>query len=112
MHFAFVEDQQLLRSTTRKFIESRHPIAATRSHIEDDSTLDRDIWREGAALGWTAMLIPEEHEGGSITAQPVVDLVSLAEELGRQLSVSARRTSSQTSSRGPGRGATQGTCLR
>jgi alkylation response protein AidB-like acyl-CoA dehydrogenase len=85
VHFAFVEDQELLRATTRKFLESRHPIAATRAHLEDASTFDREVWRDGAALGWTAMLVPEEHEGGSITDQPVVDLVALAEELGRQL---------------------------
>ena len=85
MQFAFGEDQELLRRTTRKFLDSRHPIAATRSRIENDVTLDRDVWREGAGLGWTAMLVPEEYDGGSITDQPVVDLVALAEELGRQL---------------------------
>lgn len=31
------------------------------------------------------MLVPDEHEGGSVTAQPMVDLVAIAEELGRQL---------------------------
>ena len=85
MRFAFGDDQELLRSTTRKFLESRHPIATTRSRIENDNTLDRDVWQEGAGLGWTAMLVPEEYDGGSVTDQPVVDLVALAEELGREL---------------------------
>ena len=31
------------------------------------------------------MLVPPEHEGGSVTEQPLVDLVVLAEELGRAL---------------------------
>ena len=31
------------------------------------------------------MLIPAEYEGGSVTEQPLVDLVVLAEELGREL---------------------------
>ena len=45
----------------------------------------REIWRQGAELGWTAMLVPAEYEGGSVTEQPLVDLVVLAEELGREL---------------------------
>ena len=44
-----------------------------------------DLWRRGAELGWTAMLVPAEYEGGSVTEQPLVDLVVLAEELGREL---------------------------
>ena len=43
------------------------------------------LWQQGAELGWTAMLVPEEHGGGSVTEQPMVDLVALAEELGREL---------------------------
>ena len=31
------------------------------------------------------MLVAPEHEGGSVTGQPLVDLVVLAEELGREL---------------------------
>jgi alkylation response protein AidB-like acyl-CoA dehydrogenase len=31
------------------------------------------------------MLVPEEHDGGSVTHQPLVDLVVIAEELGRVL---------------------------
>src|ERR1700733_5526636 len=31
------------------------------------------------------MLLPAEYEGGSVTDQPLVDLVVLAEELGREL---------------------------
>ncbi len=85
MHFAYDDDQELLRSSTRGFLESHHPIAAVRRVIEQPDTLDRDVWREGAALGWTALLVPEAHDGGSVTRQPVVDLAAVAEELGRQL---------------------------
>lgn len=85
MHFAYDDDQELLRGSTRGFLESRHPIAALRAVIEQPETLDRDVWREGAALGWTALLVPEDHDGGSVTGQPVVDLAAVAEELGRQL---------------------------
>jgi alkylation response protein AidB-like acyl-CoA dehydrogenase len=47
--------------------------------------LDRDVWREGAALGWTSPLMPESDGGGSVTDQPLVDLVVVAEEMGRAL---------------------------
>jgi alkylation response protein AidB-like acyl-CoA dehydrogenase len=83
--FAFNEDQELLRETTRRFLDQRHPLAALRPLLEADDVVDRDIWREGAALGWTSMLVPAEHDGGSVSAQPLVDLVVIAEELGRVL---------------------------
>jgi alkylation response protein AidB-like acyl-CoA dehydrogenase len=83
--FAFDEDQELLRTTTRRFLEERASLSTLRSHIDEPQTFDRAVWAEGAALGWTAMLIPEEHDGGCITPQPIVDLVALCEELGRFL---------------------------
>jgi alkylation response protein AidB-like acyl-CoA dehydrogenase len=83
--FAFGEDQELLRATTRSFLAKRHPIASVRAVLEVPDKVDRDVWRAGAELGWTAMLIPAEYDGGSVTDQPVVDLVPLAEELGRVL---------------------------
>ena len=53
--------------------------------METAEPFDVALWRKGAALGWTAMLVPTAYEGGSVTAQPMVDLVVLAEELGRAL---------------------------
>jgi len=86
VNFALGEEQDLLRSTTRRFLEDRRPLARVREVLESDETSDRAVWRAGAELGWAAMLVPPEHEGGSITDQPMVDLVVLAEELGRALS--------------------------
>jgi alkylation response protein AidB-like acyl-CoA dehydrogenase len=85
VHFAYSEDQELLRSTTRRFLHDRHPIGAVRRFLEEPDTFDRSVWRDGAALGWTALLVPEAHDGGSVTTQPLVDLVALAEEFGREL---------------------------
>jgi alkylation response protein AidB-like acyl-CoA dehydrogenase len=83
--FAFNEDQELLRATTRKFLDDHGALAARRAVIEADEVVDRDEWRRGAELGWTAMLVPPERDGGSVTEQPLVDLVVLGEELGRVL---------------------------
>jgi alkylation response protein AidB-like acyl-CoA dehydrogenase len=85
VNFAFDEDQELLRATVRRFVEQRHPLGALRPLIEADEVVNPDVWRAGAELGFTAMLVPAEHGGGSVTNQPLVDLVVIAEELGRVL---------------------------
>ena len=85
MDFGFGEDQELLRSTTRRFLTEHQSLADVRRSMEEPDLFDPDVWRQGAELGWTAMLVPSEHEGGSVTDQPLVDLVVLAEELGREL---------------------------
>ena len=74
-----------MRDSTRRFLEQRHPITALRPLLEADEVVDRDVWRQGAELGWTAMLIPAEYGGGSVSDQPLVDAVVFAEELGRVL---------------------------
>ena len=85
MDFGFGEDQELLRSTTRRFLTEHQSLADVRRSMEEPDLFDPVVWRQGADLGWTAMLVPAEHEGGSVTGQPLVDLVVLAEELGREL---------------------------
>jgi len=85
MDFGFGEDQELLRATTRRFLMEHQSLADVRRSMEEADVFDSGVWRRGAELGWTAVLIPAEHEGGSVTDQPLVDLVVLAEELGRAL---------------------------
>ncbi len=85
MHFAFDEDQELLRSTTRRFLEDHDVHGALRPLLEAERAFDASVWRDGAQLGWSALLIPPAHGGGSITEQPLVDLAAVAEELGRVL---------------------------
>jgi alkylation response protein AidB-like acyl-CoA dehydrogenase len=83
--FAFNEDQELLRETTRRFLESNQSVTQLRQVLESDETTDRKVWAAGCELGWAAMLVPVDYDGGSVTDQPLVDLEGLAEELGRQL---------------------------
>ncbi len=85
MDFGFGEDQELLRSTTRRFLTEHQSLAVVRRSLEEPDLFNGGIWRQGAEFGWTAMLIPPEYEGGSVTDQPLVDLIVLAEELGREL---------------------------
>jgi len=85
MQFAYSEEQDLLRSTIRRFLEQRHPLASQRRHLEEPVTFDREVWEEGAQIGWTALLAPASAGGGGVSDQPVVDVAAVAEELGRQL---------------------------
>jgi alkylation response protein AidB-like acyl-CoA dehydrogenase len=85
MDFGFDDDQELLRTSTRGFLERRNPVAQIRTRLEAPEVFVRDVWREGAELGWTALLVPEEYGGGSVSAQPLIDLVVIAEEFGRAL---------------------------
>ncbi len=42
-------------------------------------------WQEGAELGWTSLLVPEEDGGGSVSGHGLLDLVLVAEEMGRRV---------------------------
>jgi alkylation response protein AidB-like acyl-CoA dehydrogenase len=79
------DDQQLFLETTRRFLTASWPTSAVRRLIDDETRFDRDLWIQGAELGWTAMLVPEELGGGSISGEGVCDLGIVAEELGRFL---------------------------
>ncbi len=85
MDFGFGEEQELLRSTTRRFLAEHQSRADVRRVMEEADPFDRELWKRGTELGWTAMLVPEEYGGGSVTEQPMIDLMALAEELGREL---------------------------
>ena len=79
-------DQELVRDTTRRFLSERAPLTEVRRLADDGAGYDRGYWRQGAELGWTAMLVPEEHGGGSLTGEGLLDLVLVAEEMGRLVS--------------------------
>jgi alkylation response protein AidB-like acyl-CoA dehydrogenase len=83
LNFSF--GQELLRDSTRRYLEAHQPLSSLRPLLEAPEVLDREAWRAAAQLGWTSMLVPPEHDGGSVSEQPLVDLVVLAEELGRVL---------------------------
>jgi len=78
-------DQELVRDTTRRFLAERAPLTEVRRLFDDPLGYDRSWWRQAAELGWASMLVPEEHGGGSVTGEPVLDLVLVAEEMGRMV---------------------------
>jgi len=79
-------EQELVRDTTRRFLAERAPLTEVRRLFDDPLGYDRAWWRQGAELGWTSMLVPEEHGGGSLTGEGLLDLAMVAEEMGRMVS--------------------------
>jgi alkylation response protein AidB-like acyl-CoA dehydrogenase len=79
------EDQEFFRDTTRKFLESEIPIESVRKLADHPAGFERSWWQSGAEMGWTSMLVPEEHGGGSLAGEGLLDLVIVAEEMGRLL---------------------------
>lgn len=78
------EDQELLRETTRKFLDTTCPVATVREWADKEPDgYPAEWWRRGAELGWTSLLVAEEDGGGSVSGHGLLDLVLVAEELGR-----------------------------
>ena len=86
MDLDLTEDQEFFRETTRKFLETEVPLETVRKLADEPAGFDRGWWQRGAELGWTSMLVPEEHGGASLTGEGLLDLVIVAEEMGRLVS--------------------------
>jgi len=78
-------DQELFLETTERFLTANWSNSSVRKLIGDPSGFNRDLWAQGAELGWTSMLVPEDAGGGSISGRGVCDLAIIAEEMGRHL---------------------------
>jgi alkylation response protein AidB-like acyl-CoA dehydrogenase len=81
------DDQRLFLDTTHKFLTARWPTSELRSLAESPGDYDRSMWEQGAELGWTSLLVPDERGGGTISGRGVQDLGIILEELGRALFV-------------------------
>jgi alkylation response protein AidB-like acyl-CoA dehydrogenase len=77
------EDQQFFRATTDRFLTEQVPPDAVRALRHDGAGFDPTYWRRGAELGWTSLLVSEEHGGGTISGAGLVDLSLVAYAFGR-----------------------------
>ena len=82
MEVTLTEDQEFFRETTQKFLDQKSSVPVVRSFRGHDEGFERDYWRQGAELGWVSLLVPEEHGGGSISGNGVVDLTLVADAFG------------------------------
>lgn len=73
----------LFTSTTQAFLEKEAPLRRVRELHAEGTSFDPAWWRRAAALGWTALLVPEELGGGSVSGNGFADLATVAEQLGK-----------------------------
>src|SRR6202171_2904213 len=80
MNFGFNEEQELLRSTARKFFDNECASETVRKVMDRPEGMTPDLWKKIAEQGWTGLIFPDEHGGMDLG---FVDLVVLMEEMGR-----------------------------
>ncbi len=82
MNFGLTEEQEVLRSVARRFLDEKAPMEKVREIMVSPDGLAEPLWAEMAELGWLGLAIPEEFGGSGLGW---VDLVVLLEETGRGL---------------------------
>ncbi|MGH7395226.1 MAG: acyl-CoA dehydrogenase family protein, partial [Candidatus Methylomirabilales bacterium] len=80
MNFGFNEEQELLRSTARKFFENECPSEVVRKLMESPEGMSPALWGKLGEQGWLGLIYPEPYDGMGLG---LVDLVVLMEEMGR-----------------------------
>jgi alkylation response protein AidB-like acyl-CoA dehydrogenase len=80
MNFGFNEEQELLRSTARKFFENECSSTTVRALMDSAEGMTADLWAKLAEQGWLGLTCPEAYDGMGLG---LVDLVVLLEEMGR-----------------------------
>lgn len=80
MDFSFSEEQEILRSSARAFLENECPKKLVRELERSETGHSEDLWKKMAELGWLGIVIPEEYGG---FGGDFLDLVVLLEEMGR-----------------------------
>jgi alkylation response protein AidB-like acyl-CoA dehydrogenase len=81
MNFDFSDEQKLLQSEARKFLEAHCPTSRVRTVLNNDvKTYDQDLWKGIAGQGWLGASIPEEFGGLGLGH---LEICLIAEELGR-----------------------------
>jgi len=73
----------LFASTTQAFLRKEAPLGRVRELHAEGVSFDPAWWQRAAELGWTALLVPEDLGGGSVSGSGVRDLAMVAEQLGK-----------------------------
>lgn len=80
MDFTFTEDQKMLRQAARDFLEAECPKSLVKKVEASELGYSGELWQKIVAMGWTGLVLPEEHGG---TGGSLLELGILFEELGR-----------------------------
>jgi len=82
MNFELDEEQVMLKTSARDFLEEECPKKLVRAMMEDEKGYSPGLWKKIADLGWLGLTFPEEYGG---VGSSFLDLVVLLEECGRAL---------------------------
>jgi len=82
MDFELGEEQVMLKTSARDFLEKECPKQLVREMMEDERGYSLELWRKMAEQGWMGLAFPEEYGGAGMT---FLDLAVLLEEMGRAL---------------------------
>jgi alkylation response protein AidB-like acyl-CoA dehydrogenase len=80
MDFSLTEEQEMLRTSARDFLQEKCPKTLVKAMEKDPRGYPPDLWKEMAGLGWLGLVFPESYEGSGMS---FVDLAVLMEEAGR-----------------------------
>ena len=81
MQFELDEDQALLKSSTREFLEKESPLEKVRSVSEETPEgFSREVYAQLAELGYLGLTIPENQGGAGMST---VGLAAVTHEMGR-----------------------------
>jgi alkylation response protein AidB-like acyl-CoA dehydrogenase len=83
MRLTLSDDQEQVRDTTRRFLETEAPLTSVRAAWTDPRGVSPELWQGLSALGVTLMGVPEALGGVPISGGPGQDLAIVAEEMGR-----------------------------
>jgi alkylation response protein AidB-like acyl-CoA dehydrogenase len=81
--FTLTADQELFEATTAQFLAAHYSSERIRAFRTSVSPFEPAIWKQGAELGWTSLLVPEADGGGSISGNGLLDLLVVAYHFGR-----------------------------
>jgi len=82
MNFELDEEQVMLKTAARDFLENECPKKLVRDMMEDEIGYSPELWKKMADLGWLGLTFPEEYGG---VGSSFLDLAVLLEECGRAL---------------------------
>ena len=82
MNFELDEEQIMLKTSARDFLEKECPKKHVRAMMEDERGYSPELWKKIADLGWLGLTFPEEYGGADFS---FLDLVVLLDECGRAL---------------------------
>jgi alkylation response protein AidB-like acyl-CoA dehydrogenase len=82
MDFTFTEEQDMLRTSARDFLETECNEKLVREVEDGDLGYSPELWKKIADLGWLGLTFPEQYGGAGMN---IVDLTVLYEEIGRAM---------------------------